>query len=117
MPNFAAGGDWNDIDRLAKWAEPTQNGPRYPLFRWVGYNGDAHHGRGHHLHLSYNHSGANYGEPAKTMYSIKGPRKRRKGDGDGAGDGGGGTGGGGISARSASDILAPVEPETGGIGL
>ena len=45
VPNFAAGGDWNDIDRLAKMAEPNQNQPRSP-FRWVGYNGDSGHGRG-----------------------------------------------------------------------
>ena len=38
-----------------RWAEPQQNRPRAP-FRWVGYNGDAGHGRGHHLHLSWGHS-------------------------------------------------------------
>ena len=41
--------------RLAEWAEPRQDHPRAP-FRWVGYNGDAGHGRGDHLHLSYSHS-------------------------------------------------------------
>ena len=46
---------WDDIDRLARWAEPRQNAPR-PPFRWVGYRGDANHGRGHHLHLSWDHS-------------------------------------------------------------
>lgn len=49
------GGSWDDIDRLARWAEPRQNAPR-PPFRWVGYNGDANHGRGNHLHLSWSHS-------------------------------------------------------------
>jgi hypothetical protein len=49
------GGTWDDIDRLARWAEPRQNAPR-PPFRWVGYNGDANHGRGNHLHLSWSHS-------------------------------------------------------------
>ncbi|MEA2492886.1 MAG: hypothetical protein QOJ29_797, partial [Thermoleophilaceae bacterium] len=49
------GGTWNDVDKLAKWAEPRQNAPRAP-FRWVGYNGDANHGRGNHLHLSWNHA-------------------------------------------------------------
>ena len=73
VPNFAAGGSWNDIDKLAKWAEPSQNKPRAP-FRWVGYNGDSGHGSGHHLHLSYNHTGAKFGKPADTMYSIKCPK-------------------------------------------
>ena len=36
-------------------AGPEQ--PR-PPFRWVGYDGDAGHGCGHHLHLSWNHAPA-----------------------------------------------------------
>lgn len=48
---------WNAITRLALWAEPTQNHPIAP-FRWVGYNGDAGHGCGNHLHLSWNHAPA-----------------------------------------------------------
>jgi hypothetical protein len=47
--------NWNAITRLALWAEPEQNKPR-PPFRWVGYDGDAGHGCGHHLHLSWNHA-------------------------------------------------------------
>jgi hypothetical protein len=46
---------WAPITRLAHWAEPTQNQPR-PPFRWVGYNGDAGHGCGNHLHLSWEHA-------------------------------------------------------------
>jgi hypothetical protein len=46
---------WNGITRLALWAEPLQNKPRAP-FRWVGYDGDAGHGCGHHLHLSWEHA-------------------------------------------------------------
>jgi len=46
---------WNGITRLALWAEPVQNKPRAP-FRWVGYDGDAGHGCGHHLHLSWEHA-------------------------------------------------------------
>jgi len=49
--------NWRGITRLARWAEPRQNRPVAP-FRWVGYDGDAHHGCGHHLHLSWNHSPA-----------------------------------------------------------
>ena len=48
------GGSWDDIDRLAALAEPAQNQPR-PPWRWVGYNGDPNHGRGNHLHLSWQH--------------------------------------------------------------
>ena len=48
---------WLPITRLAHWAEPVQNRPR-PPFRWVGYDGDAGHGCGNHLHLSWNHAPA-----------------------------------------------------------
>jgi hypothetical protein len=46
---------WAGITRLAHWAEPVQNRPR-PPFRWVGYDGDAGHGCGNHLHLSWEHA-------------------------------------------------------------
>jgi hypothetical protein len=49
--------NWAPITRLAHWAEPVQNEPR-PPFRWVGYEGDAGHGCGNHLHLSWNHAPA-----------------------------------------------------------
>ncbi len=146
VPNFAAGGDWNDIDALARWAEPRQNQPRSP-FRWAGYNGDSGHGRGHHIHLSYSHSGSAFGKPAKTVNTVKCPKRAgdkepdrdndgggknegdgTKGDGDNGGGisptGGGGTdggsdgSGGGISTRAlAPDQLAPAHPETAGVGL
>jgi hypothetical protein len=48
---------WAGITRLAHWAEPVQNRPR-PPFRWVGYDGDAGHGCGNHLHLSWEHAAA-----------------------------------------------------------
>jgi len=48
---------WRGITRLALWAEPEQNEPA-PPFRWVGYDGDAGHGCGHHLHLSWEHAAA-----------------------------------------------------------
>lgn len=48
---------WAPITRLALWAEPQQNRP-VPPFRWVGYDGDAGHGCGNHLHLSWNHAPA-----------------------------------------------------------
>jgi hypothetical protein len=48
---------WRGITRLARWAEPRQNRPLSP-FRWVGYDGDANHGCGHHLHLSWEHASA-----------------------------------------------------------
>ena len=64
------GGSWDDVDRLAKWAEPKQNHPRAP-FRWVGYNGDPNHGRGNHLHLSWRHSATKRGTPAKTIWHLR----------------------------------------------
>jgi hypothetical protein len=61
------GGTWDDVSRLARWAEPRQNHPRGP-FRWVGWNGDFNHGHpsvckprlgcAPHLHLSWAHSPA-----------------------------------------------------------
>jgi hypothetical protein len=48
---------WDGITRLAEWAEPVQNQP-VPPFRWVGYDGDAGHGCGNHLHLSWEHAAA-----------------------------------------------------------
>jgi Ca2+-binding RTX toxin-like protein len=66
-----AGGSWNDIDRLAKFAEPSQNRPRAP-WRWVGYNGDANHGRGNHLHLSWNHAPARPGRTAAWVQVLTG---------------------------------------------
>jgi hypothetical protein len=53
----ACDASWAPITRLAHWAEPVQNQPR-PPFRWVGYEGDAGHGCGNHLHLSWEHAAA-----------------------------------------------------------
>jgi hypothetical protein len=64
------GGSWDDVDRLARWAEPQQNRPRAP-FRWVGYDGDSNHGRGHHLHLSWAHAPAEPGgDPAAWVMTL-----------------------------------------------
>lgn len=49
--------NWLPITALALWAEPEQERP-VPPFRWVGYEGDAGHGCGNHLHLSWNHAPA-----------------------------------------------------------
>src|SRR3954454_20606812 len=54
-PSSRCDSHWTAIPRLALWAEPAQNKPR-PPFRWVGYEGDAGHGCGNHLHLSWNHA-------------------------------------------------------------
>jgi hypothetical protein len=56
-------GSWRQISRIARWAEPRQNRPR-PPFRWVGYNHDAGHGCGDHLHLSWSHA------PAKPFHKA-----------------------------------------------
>ena len=89
------GDDWKKITKLAKWAEPHQNQVRAP-FRWVGYNGDENHGRGDHLHLSWSHSETKPKRPAKSVYTLQCPRKKR--------------------GRSAFDAprLAPPVPETAG---
>jgi hypothetical protein len=68
IPNKAVGGTWRKVTRLARLAEPTRNAPS-PPFRWVGYNGDAGHGRGHHLHLSWMHSPTKPKVPAETVYT------------------------------------------------
>jgi hypothetical protein len=65
------GGSWDDIDALARWAEPQQNHPR-PPFRWVGYDGDSGHGRGHHLHLSWLHGPASGGTAAPWVQVLIG---------------------------------------------
>jgi hypothetical protein len=57
---------WTGITRLAEWAEPLQSKPVAP-FRWVGYDGDAHHGCGHHLHLSWEHAPAAHFELAEWV--------------------------------------------------
>ena len=61
------GGSGTQVDRRARWAEPRQNRPR-PPFRWVGYNGDHNHGRGHHLHLSWQHSKGRFGRPVRKVW-------------------------------------------------
>jgi hypothetical protein len=71
-----AGGTWDDVSRLAHWAEPLQNRPRAP-FRWVGWNGDFNHGHpsvckprlgcAPHLHLSWSHSPASPRHLARTV--------------------------------------------------
>jgi hypothetical protein len=62
------GGSWDQVDRLARWAEPRQNRPR-PPFRWVGYRGDKDHGRGDHLHLSWQHTPGRFGRPVRTVWT------------------------------------------------
>lgn len=72
------GGSWRQVGRLARWAEPRQNRPRFP-FRWVGWNHDRNHGdpwhcrpsRGcpPHLHLSWDHSPGRFGRPVRTVWT------------------------------------------------
>jgi hypothetical protein len=75
-----AGSTWADVSRLARWAEPRQNHPRFP-FRWVGWNGDVNHGhpsvckprRGcyPHLHLSWSHSPTAPRHIARTVWAFE----------------------------------------------
>jgi hypothetical protein len=102
-----AGSSWNKVDKLAELAEPRQDRPRLP-WRWVGYDGDAGHGRGHHLHLSWGHNDRTTpGEPAKWVLTRHCPR------GAGDSDGGGGDDGGGISSRDTAlrNLADPVPEE------
>lgn len=74
VPDFEAGGTWREITALALWAEPERNEPVQP-FRWVGYDGDSGHGRGHHLHISWSHSVVrNGGKTARTVYTMRCPK-------------------------------------------
>jgi hypothetical protein len=76
VPNKAVGGTWGEIGVLAHLAEPHQNAP-IPPWRWVGYNGDAGHGRGNHLHLSWSHSPTKPRHPARVVYTRKCPGSSR----------------------------------------
>ena len=68
IPGPGSNGSWGLINQLAAWAEPRQNQPRSP-FRWVGYNGDANHGEGDHIHLSWL-AGKTLGATADLVTSI-----------------------------------------------
>jgi hypothetical protein len=72
LPDESIGGSWRLIGKLARWAEPRQNGPRVP-FRWVGYWGDKHHGPRDHLHLSWNHSPTKPKHVARSVSTIRCP--------------------------------------------
>jgi hypothetical protein len=122
VPNKAAGGTWNLIGDLAHRAEPRQNEPR-PPWRWVGWNGDPGHGRGHHLHLSWMHSETEPRDPARVVYTRKCPvppeesterRRRRSTGGTAAGEPSGSSSTGGISPKRLDRIqskMAPPVPE------
>jgi hypothetical protein len=133
VPYFSRGGTWNEIGDLAHWAEPEQDHPRMP-FRWVGWNGDAGHGRGNHLHLSWSHSPTEPRVPARVVYTRFCPNvpgtsshhhRHDRSSGSGgtpARDGGGGSGGIGpntverraeLSGKVQRHAIAPAVPETG----
>ena len=99
VPDTANGGTWRDIGRLARWAEPHQDQPRAP-FRWVGYNGDAGHGRGNHLHLSWSHGAAKYGKPARTVYTVRCPKP-----------------GGDSEPDTGGSVTPPSQPQSGSGGI
>jgi hypothetical protein len=119
VPNKGAGGTWGEIGELARLAEPHQNAP-IPPWRWVGWNGDAGHGRGDHLHLSWTHSSVRPRHTARVVYTRKCPRtkgeepKRRRHRHRGSSGGTSPTGdagsppNGGIPANAK---IAPVVPE------
>ena len=121
VPDAAAGGSWRQISALARYAEPRRNQPIAP-FRWVGYNGDAGHGRGNHLHLSWNHSETRPGRSPASVYTMRCPGSGSPAGGGGKnGDGGGGkNGGGGTGGGHHSGGLEPGEgggAASGGVGV
>ena len=111
-PSSKCDANWAPITRLALWAEPEQNKPRLP-FRWVGYDGDAGHGCGNHLHLSWNHATAPMFQLAEWVEVMAvnftgvqpAPRKPNSKPKTPAGPPGGVTQSstGGVSARPAGD--------------
>ena len=110
VPNVAEGGTWNEIGDLAHFAEPKHDQPIMP-WRWVGWNGDAGHGRGNHLHLSWSHSETKPRHPARVVYTRRCPGSgRHLSGGDDGSSGGTGAGGGGTTAAKIGK-LAPVVPE------
>jgi hypothetical protein len=111
VPDKAAGGTWAEISALARWAEPRQNQPRAP-FRWVGYNGDAGHGRGDHLHLSWNHSPTRPGGKARTVYTLRCPNQAAPLP---PADAGGDTPPPPPPPTGGTDGKSHYEPETGGV--
>jgi hypothetical protein len=118
VPNRATGGTWGEIGELARLAEPKQDQPR-PPWRWVGYNGDAGHGRGDHLHLSWLHSPTEPGNPARVVYTRKCPTAPQGTTTQGSGatggtstSGGSGSGStGGITVGKLATGLAPAVPD------
>jgi hypothetical protein len=54
-----AGGSWEMLDKLARAAgwRPNQPMPSGGPFRWIGWNTEAGHGAGNHLHLSWRRGG------------------------------------------------------------
>jgi uncharacterized membrane protein YgcG len=116
VPNWAEGGTWGEIGVLAHLAEPRQNDPR-PPWRWVGWNGDPGHGRGDHLHLSWLHSPAQPGHPARVVYTRRCPGARKRAHSRSGGptggtnpSGGGASGGGGTTGGVAPKVAARLGP-------
>lgn len=111
VPDVAAGGTWRDISALARWAEPAQDHPAAP-FRWVGYDGDDGHGRGHHLHLSWDHSETKPAGRAASVYTLRCPGSESAAGAEKPDAGGSGTSSGGIDPGSGGS-----PDNSGGIGL
>lgn len=84
-PSPRCDANWRGVTRLAHWAEPIQNRPNAP-FRWVGYDGDAGHGCGDHLHLSWTHAPAPEYQLARwvQVFRVPGSGPRQSGPGNSA---------------------------------
>ena len=73
----ARGGSWDLLDKAARdlgWrASCAESGCRNALpapMAFIGWNGFPGHGAGDHLHLSWQHSAASPGSPAKTVKTL-----------------------------------------------
>jgi len=97
---------WRGITRLARWAEPRPNRPR-PPFRWVGYKGDAGHGCGDHLHLSWEHAAAPQFQLAEwvEVFPVRGGEIAAQDPGAGPG--------GGAQPESTPQSQGGAQPEAG----
>lgn len=76
-PDVRKGGTWDDLDRLARdmgWRTACAStgcaGQTGTIMRFVGWDGYPNHGRGNHLHLSWNHGP---GRPAQSVAVLNPP--------------------------------------------
>lgn len=112
-PGPKSGGSWDKITKLANLTEPQPDVPK-PPFRWVGYDGDANHGAGNHLHLSWDHAEA-APETLADWVLVFGTDAAPGGKGKAFNASAGSGGGGGTDAKGAEVVIqaAPILAKKG----